>query len=587
MSASLTTGFLISFVASLLLTLGAERVARRAGVVARPAADRWHRETVPLMGGVAIVLATIVPTLAQAMGDRRLTVLAVTALAMATVGLVDDLRALSPQVKLLAQILLATVLIQFGFVLRLTGSGLVDVFVTLFWLVGITNAFNLLDNMDGLSATIALVATGFRLLFFHWSDDVLGAKVAATFMGALAGFLVRNFAPAKVFMGDAGSLFMGFFLAGLSLVDPLPYSRGVVAVLLVPVLVLLVPIFDTAFVTATRLLSGRSPARGGRDHTSHRLVAIGLTERQAVLLLAAVSAATGGAAVFSYRVGPAQAGLLLAALAIGLVLLGAYLGRVRVLEAPDPTASGAVLRLLADFPYKRQVLTLTLDVGLIAVAYYAAYVLRFEGAFTSVTTELYGSLPIVLVIQLATLGGFGLYRGVWQYTGVTDLVRIVKAATVGAMTSMVVLLYISRFQGYSRTVFVLDWILLIVMIGGSRVSFRLFAELFRREPESFQRVVIYGAGDGGALLVREIFNNPTLQRVAVGFIDDDRGKHRTRIHGLPVFGGAEQIEPLVREQGITEIIVSSRKIDGEALTRVRDTCAELQVAVRRASFQLE
>src|SRR5438309_249074 len=255
---ALITPALAAFLLGLLLTLAAERVAVRAGIVARPAGDRWHRTTVPLLGGVAIVVATLLPALVVARTEANFVALMIIAAAMALVGLVDDVRHLSPQAKLLAQLLLGSVLLSLGFALRLTGFPLADVLLTLFWVVGITNAFNLLDNMDGLAGTIAIVVAAFRLLFFVWDGDVAGILVTVAFIGAVAGFLVRNFPPAKIFMGDTGSLFLGFFLAGLSLVaDQSPYSRGVAAVLIIPVLLLSIPIFDTAFVTVTRIMTGR------------------------------------------------------------------------------------------------------------------------------------------------------------------------------------------------------------------------------------------------------------------------------------------------------------------------------------------
>ncbi|MBI4635710.1 MAG: hypothetical protein HY727_05115 [Candidatus Rokubacteria bacterium] len=588
MSVELGLSFALAFGLSLVGTLAAEWVAPRVDVVARPRDDRWHRTSVPLLGGVAIVVATLGPLLATGHRTPRLLVLVVASLAMAGVGLIDDVRGLSPQVKLLAQVLLAATLLQFDFALRLSGYELVDVFITLFWIVGITNAFNLLDNMDGLATVIALVAASFRLLFFHWAGDGEGVAVLAIFLGALAGFLVRNFPPAKIFMGDTGSLFLGFFLAGLSLAAPSgPYSRGVVAVLVIPVFILLIPIFDTAFVTLTRLLSGRSPVLGGRDHTSHRLVAIGLKEWQAVMLLAALAAASGGLAALSYRVGLSETVVLLALLVIGLVLLGGYLSRIRVVRSLEERSAGSVLRLLADFQYKRQVMTLTLDVCLIVIAYYAAYLIRFEYDFAQYREQLYASLPLVLLIQLFVLAAFGLYRGIWQYTSITDVVRIVKAVTLSTMAVMVALVYTSRFEGFSRSVFILDWVLLILLVVGSRASFRLFAEMFRPAPPSFRRVLVYGAGDGGELIVREMLNNPSLERIPIGFIDDDRVKHQSRIHGLPVFGGSEQIEPLVRERGVTEVVISSAKIQGDDLEQATRICRELGVPVRRAAFRLE
>ena len=580
---------LVGFVLGLVLTLACERVAPRVGLVARPTADRWHRTVVPMMGGVAIVLGTLIPTVVTAAGNRNLIILTVTALAMAAVGFVDDVRRLNAQAKLLAQIVLSAVLLLFGLELQLTGYRLIDVFITLFWLVGITNAFNLLDNMDGLAATIAIVAASFRLLFAYSDGDTAGMQVTAAFIGAVAGFLVRNFPPAKIFMGDAGSLFLGFFLAGLSLVSSdRAYSRGVAAVLVIPVLLLLIPIFDTAFVTLTRLLAGRSPAVGGRDHTSHRLVAIGLTERRAVLLFALLAAASGGVALFSYRVGLAQAVVLLALLVIGLVLLGIHLSRVRVVHTSEPRGSGPVVRIIADFQYKRQVMTLLLDVCFIVLAYYSAYLTRFEHEFSLYLQELYGSLPIVLLVQLVTLAAFGLYRGVWRYTTLSDAIRIVKAVTVAVIVSVVVLVYTHRFVGFSRTVFLFDWLLLITLVAGSRVSFRVFGELLRPpQRPSADRVLVYGAGSGGELIVREILNNVALQRVPVGFIDDDRNKHHTRIHGLPVLGGSEQLEAILRDRRVNEVIVSSTTIGPERLESVTQVCRRLEVAVRHASLRLD
>jgi len=194
------------------------------------------------------------------------------ALVMGAVGLVDDIRPLRPQVKLVAQIVLAGLLVERDFVLRLTGVPLLDVVLTLIWVVGVTNAFNLLDNMDGLAAGMAVIAGVFRFALFLLEGDLAAATMSAAFVGAVLGFLVRNAPPAKIFMGDAGSLFLGFFLSGLSLVvDAAYYSRGMTAVLAVPVLLVLIPIFDTTFVTVTRLLRGQPVSQGGRDHTVERI----------------------------------------------------------------------------------------------------------------------------------------------------------------------------------------------------------------------------------------------------------------------------------------------------------------------------
>src|SRR3989442_1156288 len=577
-----------AFALSVLLTRLMEPLARRLGFVSRPGADRWRRDAVPVLGGVAIVVATLLPAVVAARTEANFVALAIIAAAMALVGLVDDVRHLSPQAKLLAQLLLGSVLLSLGFALRLTGFPLADVLLTLFWVVGITNAFNLLDNMDGLAGTIAIVVAAFRLLFFVWDGDVAGILVTVAFIGAVAGFLVRNFPPAKIFMGDTGSLFLGFFLAGLSLAaGPNPYSRGVAAVLIIPVLLLSIPIFDTAFVTVTRIMTGRRVDVGGRDHTSHRPVAIGLGGRGTVLFLALLAASAGGVAVLSYRAGLGYAVVLLALLVIGRVLLGVHLGRVHVVEKVDATPGGAVVRLLADFQYKRQVFSLLLDACLIPLAYYSAYVIRFEDALPAYLGDFYRSLPAVLTIQLVVFAGFGLYRGIWQFTSVADMVRIAKATAVGTMASGVLLVYAPRFVGFSRTVFLLDALLLLVLVGGSRLSFRFLGEVFRGRPAAFSKVLVYGAGAGGELIVRELLNNRALERVPIGFVDDDRRKHATRIHGLPVFGGCDQLQAPVREHGVAEGIVSAAKIHGNGLDSVTEVCGRLAVPVRRGVFRLE
>ncbi|MBI4611007.1 MAG: hypothetical protein HY726_18605, partial [Candidatus Rokubacteria bacterium] len=431
------------------------------------------------------------------------------------------------------------------------------------------------------------IAAGFSLLLSLWEFDSKGALAAAVFLGACLGFLARNFPPARIFMGDAGSYFLGLFLAGLSLVAQFPYSRGITAVMALPVLILLVPIFDTAFVTTTRLLSGRPLAVGGRDHTSHRLVAVGVSERGVVLFFYGVAAGSGAVALLSYQIGLSYSVVLLGLIVLGMVLLGVYLAGAREVEVAPPTRTGAVLHLVADFQYKRQVLTVVLDLVLIVLAYYTAYLLRFERGMAGEVKRFFDSLPLLLVSQLVALVGAGLYRGMWRYVGLHDLLRIVWATAVGTMGAVVSVVLVYRFEEFSRAVFVLDWLLLVALIGGSRLSFRLFAELFRSRPARFGRVLIYGAGDGGELIVRELLNNPALKRVPVGFIDDDRDKHGGRIHGLPVFGGVGGVEALIREHLIAEVIVSSTKIRGDGLGRLTEVCRALGVPVRRASIQLE
>ena len=578
---------LTAFAVSLAGTWACESVARRAGLVTVPRDDRWHRRPVALLGGLAIMLGTVVALGLVPGAVSRFGALLATAAVMGGIGLIDDLRPLPPQAKLVAQIVLAAVLIQLGFLLRLTPYALLNVFLTLFWVVGITNAFNLLDNMDGLAAGMALLAAGFRLVFFLVDRDQGGALITAAFMGGIAGFLVRNFPPAKIFMGDAGSLFIGFFLSGLSLAGEYAYSRGLSAVLVFPILLMLIPIFDTTFVTLTRLISGRPVSQGGRDHTSHRLVGLGISERQALGFLYGISGLSGLLAVLSYEYGFTYTIVLLALLLLGLFLLGIHLSRVQVLRAGSREPAVPIVRLVADFPFKRQVATVAIDLVLIVAAYYSAYLLRFEGAFEAHRDAFLVTVSPVIVIQVSSLALSGNYRGLWRYTSLPELLRLVRGITVGSGATVLYLVFATRFENLSRAVFVLDWLLLVAFLGGARASFRILAEVLRPAPDDFRRVLIYGAGDGGELTLREIRKNAGWRREPIGFLDDDVAKVGTRLHEIPVLGTLESLDEVLAGRQVDEVIVSSERIPAERVRALEAACAARGVPVVRASLRIE
>jgi UDP-GlcNAc:undecaprenyl-phosphate GlcNAc-1-phosphate transferase len=434
---------------------------------------------------------------------------------------------------------------------------------------------------------VAALTALFRLALFLIDGDRDGAWMMAVLCGAVGGFLIRNFPPAKIFMGDAGSLFLGFFLSGVSLVSDQAYTRGVAAVLVFPVLIVVVPILDTGFVTVTRLFTGRSVAQGGRDHTSHRLVALGMSERQALIVLLGISTMSGLLAVLSYRHGFRHSIILVALLVVGLALLAVHLGRAHVVTAQGGRAETPAIRLLTSLPYKRHVATLAIDAVLIVVAYYAAYLLRFEAAFEAEQAAFLRTVGPLVGLQVLALAASGTYRGLWRYTGVSDMLRLFRAATLGVGASVLYFVFMTRFASLSRAVFVLDWALLILLLAGSRLAFRLLGEWLRPRSLASRRALIYGAGDGGALTLRELRNNMGLGRQAVGFLDDDRDKRGTRIYGLPVLGGLEIADELLAARGIKEVIVASQKIPPERLRQLEAMCTARGVVVTRASLGIE
>jgi len=323
--------FLVALLIALALTPAAGRLALRTGMVDRPSARKLHQHPIPLLGGLAIYLALVGAVVI--FSDRtylaQLAGILIGATLVSFFGLWDDRSGLSPLVKLGGQLAAAGILLLFGVQVQLFGWAFLNYALTLFWVVGITNALNLLDNMDGLSAGVATVASAFFLVLAAMSGQYLVGALAAALTGACLGFLVYNFNPARIFMGDSGSLFLGFLLAAVGL--KLRFENVTTVTWMIPVVVLGIPIFDTTLVTLSRLRRGLNPfTNPGKDHLSHRLVRLGLTHREAVLTIYVAGVGLGVIATLLTRAGPAEAygvfGALLAAGLFALIKLEAAYG---------------------------------------------------------------------------------------------------------------------------------------------------------------------------------------------------------------------------------------------------------------------
>lgn len=266
-------------------------------------------------------------------------------------------------------------------------------------------------------------------------------------------------------------MFLGFMLGGIALLNDYGRSRNVTAVLFTPVLILLIPIFDTCVVTVTRKLSGRAVSRGGRDHLSHRLVALGMSERRAVIMLYLFAATSGTLALLVRLVPVEQVLLLVRGFAMVIVFVGLYLGKVRIYgEGEQPLET--IVKLLIDFSHKRRVFEVLLDVALMALAYYGAHLLRFEEMPGEQLVIFGKTLPLV-IMMMAFFLVLGVYRGLWRYAGLDDLIVIAKSVLAGAVVSAGVVLLMYGFHGPSRAVFILDALLLFVFVSAARLSFRL------------------------------------------------------------------------------------------------------------------
>jgi UDP-GlcNAc:undecaprenyl-phosphate GlcNAc-1-phosphate transferase len=268
---------------SALLTRLLIRFSFRLGLTAQPRVDRWHKQPTPNTGGLAILVTTAIVCLAAAPGDYgRIVAVAVL---VSLLGFLDDRIQLKPSIKFAGQSVAAVGIISGGVVFRATPWELLNYALSFLWIVGIANAFNLIDNMDGLCGGVTVIISGFRCWFAVANGDAACALIMAVLGGSFLGFLIFNYKPAKIFMGDCGSMFAGFLLGALTIASPVPRTGPVLSAFLYPALTFLYPIFDTMFVSVLRRAAGRPIWVGGRDHSSHRLVSLGLSEQQAVWLL--------------------------------------------------------------------------------------------------------------------------------------------------------------------------------------------------------------------------------------------------------------------------------------------------------------
>ena len=597
--------FAVAFLLAVILTPLIRAAAVKKGYVAHPREDRWHQKPTGLLGGIGIFISLMAAWQVGGLVSGRyaefiylLTPVALGGAAIFLLGLIDDILDINPHYKLIGQVVAASVMVFLGVQVNWFASETVNLLISIVWIVGITNAFNLLDNMDGLSAGVACISGVF---LFFWlpvmsGDSALVTSIQlmlAAYIGSLLGFLIYNFNPASIFMGDAGSLLIGFVLACLAVFaepsagagDTLYHQLSIIAI---PCLILFVPIVDTAFVSFMRKKFSRSVFQGGRDHSSHRMVAIGLSERKAVMVLYAFAAASGLLALLIYPL-DMGAGLVVIALFLIIVLLfWIYLANVEVYEqqAVVTDAAGRFIPILMKAGYGRMLFSILLDMVLITVAYYAAYLLRFEWKLGANFNFFLKSLPIIIACQIFTFYIFGVYQRLWRGSRLGDVAVYVKAVTTGTVLTMLVILFIYRFQSFSRAVFVIYWGLMLIFISFSRFFFRILDEWVIRENRRGKPVLIYGAGVGGQMVVREIETSNGCGRHLVGFIDDDPIKKGKKIDGYPVFGGVERLENIIAKYDVREIIVSFKRNGPEKKKEVAGICARMGLDVTVSRMRL-
>mgnify|MGYP000032404395 CR=1 FL=1 len=311
---------IIGCVLSYIFTPFVKKIAFKVGAVDIPKDDRRvHSRPIPHLGGLAIYLAFVITVLVfvPLNSGSAVSGMLIGGTLIVILGVIDDIKELSPKIKFAGQILAALVLVLFGVKVEWVTNPLGGMFylgklsipLTIFWIVGITNTLNFIDGLDGLAAGISSIASFTLFLVALKEGNTVVVIMTAALAGAALGFLPYNFNPAKIFMGDAGAMFLGYILAGISIEGAIKSAAAIA--LIIPILALGLPIFDTAFAIIRRIVNGYPVTQADKDHIHHRLLARGLSQRQVVLIMYSINGALGMSAIVLSEIGSIKAGIVL------------------------------------------------------------------------------------------------------------------------------------------------------------------------------------------------------------------------------------------------------------------------------------
>jgi UDP-GlcNAc:undecaprenyl-phosphate GlcNAc-1-phosphate transferase len=548
-------------------------------LVAHPSGSRWHERATPLFGGVgiaaglmtgvllALAVGAVEPSwlLAGILGGCGLVFLA---------GLLDDVRHLSPVAKLVAQVAAALIAVAAGLRVELVSNDALGIAIAVLWLVGITNAFNLLDNMDGLAATLATVACFYFAVdaaTVHDNDLVLVLALSLAF--ACLGFLPFNLRPgdgARVFMGDAGSQLLGFLLAALGLAASWTTAGTTIATMLLPLLVLAIPILDTTLVTIRRLAERRPVTQGGKDHTSHRLVYYGLSETRAVALLALIAVALGATAV-AYNVldRPSITALGVLVTFALLVQFGSFLAELSEHQRQGRPGDTSLRHAITVQP--RRLAELAVDAVLVCGTLLVVYLLFVDGRGTELQRGTFQAVvPVVLGTTYVVYVLLGVYRRVWRHATVRDLATIALASALASSAAWAIVLATRDLGDFPRAVFPVYLVAAAGLAVVSRALVRFVPAAGSREADGRRRVLVLGAGSAGRGVVRGL--RPSDDVLVVGFLDDNPRLHRRRIQGVPVLGTLDDARAVVTATAADELVITVPDVPEERLAAVVRAC---------------
>ncbi|HET6348623.1 MAG TPA: hypothetical protein VFH88_06015, partial [Candidatus Krumholzibacteria bacterium] len=569
----------LAFLAALLLSfLGTRLLLRRrpaSAFVDIPNARSSHDLPKPRFGGIAIVTAfatTFAVVCLAVPGARAFIPVAIGAVILFAAGLVDDWRGLGIGARLLVQCAAALIAIATGTVLThvtFPGGyslefGWFSYPLTMLVFVASVNFYNFIDGIDGLAAGGGFIGGAFLAAAALMVGQPALALVCAILSASALGFLQYNFPPSRLFMGDSGSTFFGYMFAAVAVTGS-RLEPGVPV--FVPLLLLSSLYVDAGLTIVRRLAKGEKVFQPHRTHYYQRLLQLGFNHKQVALVEYLMMCLLGVSAVLYMRAGGLFAPFVSA---VWLMLFTLGILKIRALEHGDRM-----------FWERRTLFLISADLAAIVAAYMGAYFLRMNFRFTEAEgMAVLRALPIVVVVRTACFFKFGLYRSVWRYTGMNDVVRVIKAVTAGSAVILAAVVLLYRFIAFPRTLFLIEYFLLTLFILGTRFSTRLFHEI-GREPESgaARRYGVIGADDAGERILREIRAGGPSATVAC-FIDDDPRRVGLMVQGVTIDGPGDRLDEIIERRQLHALIYALPEQDEAVaatwVARARDAGVPLE-----------
>lgn len=600
--------FLISAILCLILTPLGKRLARKFGAIDQPDARRVHSTPTPRWGGLGIYASVLIaltttaylqPTIGREFVVAGLPFMAVVvgATALMVLGLIDDVMSVRPAIKLVVQVISAGLVsvagggIKSAFGIEL---GYLAIPAAILWIVALTNAFNMVDGLNGLASGLAVMMSTTLMLLSVRSGNVASAMMLAALCGALVGFLRYNFNPASIFLGDSGSLPIGFLMAALSL--EASNKAPTTVTLLVPILALGLPIAELSLTTLRRTLRAINVVRSveekksydfhlsrsvslftaDREHIHHRLLGLGLSQVRAVLVLYAICFAVNAGALLVVLQNTSNRNLLVAVSVVGAIAF------VRTLNYKEfhPLHNGLLLPL---FPVKllgQRSFQVLLDSGLAAISLLFAIWIHNPGGLQPQAAHLFIRDALMLVVvQVTCLGLGGLYQKSYPFAGAEDLLVLARAVTCSVLGTWVVSYLVDTRGPWGLETVILDLYGLATLVIGSRISFHLMDHAFKMGRKGSRRVMIYGLGNSALAALHEIQGNPALDMSVVGFIDD--GALGRTFHGLPVTR-SDRVD--LTSRNFDEIVLATPKEPEKAFRALSARCRLAQIPIKQVSI---